>query len=88
VSAMNQEEIARTLRTLLGRIAPDADVHGLDPAADLARSLELDSMDFLGFLTAIHKELGVAIAETDYAQVRTLAGCVDYVTAHRPARSR
>jgi acyl carrier protein len=77
------DEITATLRTLLGRIAPEADVDSLDPAADVARTLELDSMDFLGFLTAIHKELGVAIAEADYGQVRTLAGCAAYVARRR-----
>ncbi len=84
MSGPGAAEIDTTLRALLGRIAPDADVDGLDPTADLARTLELDSMDFLGFLTAIHGELGVLVPESDLAQVRTLAGCAAYVAARRP----
>ena len=83
---MDEEQISRTLQQILARIAPEADLAGLDPGADLRRTLELDSMDYLAFLTAIHDQLGVVVAESDLGQVRSLAGCVAYVkrAATRP----
>jgi acyl carrier protein len=73
-------DVTPVLRRILGRIAPEADLDALDPAADLRRALDIDSMDFLGFLAAIQAELGVVVPEADYAQVRTLAGCAAYIS--------
>ena len=36
-------------------------------------------MDFLNFLIALHKDLGVEIPEKDYARLATLSGCLDYL---------
>ena len=41
--------------------------------------LDLDSMDFLNLLTALHKELQVNVPEQDYPKVSSLNGCVDYI---------
>jgi acyl carrier protein len=36
-------------------------------------------MDFLNFITAIHKRFGVDIPEADYAHLFTLKGAIDYL---------
>jgi acyl carrier protein len=38
-------------------------------------------MDFLNFVVALHKQLGVDIPEKDYAKLATLEGCVGYLAA-------
>ena len=38
------------------------------PPADLREALDIDSMDFLNFVTAIHHRLGVDIPELDYPE--------------------
>ena len=65
----------------LGNIAPEADLPSLDPKADLREALEIDSMDFLNFITAVHHRLNVNIPEADYPKVRTLATVVAYIDA-------
>jgi hypothetical protein len=37
-------------------------------------------MDQLNFVLGLHKRLGVDVPETDYPQLATLAGCVDYLS--------
>ncbi len=64
----------------LSRIAPEADLTALDPDEDLREQLDLDSVDFLNVMVAIHDELGIEVPEADYAKVRTLAGCVEYLS--------
>jgi acyl carrier protein len=64
----------------LSRIAPEADLTTLDPDEDLREQLDLDSVDFLNVMVAIHDELGIEVPEADYAKVRTLAGCVEYLS--------
>ena len=43
--------------------------------------MDLDSMDFLNLVTALHEETGIDVPERDYPQLSTLAGFVSYVVA-------
>ena len=76
---MTENDIRTVLQDELSNIAPEADLTSLDPAADLREALDIDSMDFLNFITAIHQRLGVDIPEIDYAKLFTLQGAIDYL---------
>jgi acyl carrier protein len=83
---MTESEIRAALREELGNIAPDMDLQKLDPAADLREALDIDSMDFLNFVTAVHQRLGVNVPEVDYPRLVTLDGAVAYVAEHLGVR--
>jgi acyl carrier protein len=70
---------------LLGEIAPGAPLHQLSPDVRLCDALELDSLDFLNFVIALHDTLRIDVPEADYPQLRTLRGCVDYLERAHPA---
>ena len=76
---MNETEIRTVVQEALGNIAPEMDVQKLDPAADLRDALDIDSMDFLNFVVAVHHRLGVDIPERDYPKLLTLDGAVRYL---------
>ncbi len=76
---MNEAEIREALWQELGNIAPEMDLRQLDPRANLREALDIDSMDFLNFVTAIHRRLGVDIPELDYPKLGTLDGAVNYL---------
>jgi acyl carrier protein len=76
---MTKSEIREAVVEELGNIAPEADFQTLDPKADLRAALEIDSMDFLNFVAAIHQRLGVNIPERHYPKLITLDGAVDYL---------
>ncbi len=79
-------EAARTLiQNALRGIAPEADLDEVDPADELTTQLDLDSMDFLNFVIAMHREFKVGIPEADYAKVASLDGCAAYIQAHQAA---
>ena len=63
----------------LARIAPEADLSGLDPDGDVRDELDVDSMDVLNLVTALHARLGVDVPEKDYIRVTTVNGAVDYL---------
>lgn len=65
----------------IGNIAPDIidDAKTLDGHADIREELDLDSMDFLNLVIALHKKLDVEIPETDYPKLFTISGAVDYL---------
>jgi acyl carrier protein len=76
---MTNPDIHTVVQEELNNIAPEIDLATVDPAADLREALDIDSMDFLNFVTAIHHRLGVDIPELDYPKLVTLAGAVDYL---------
>ena len=76
---MNEADIRVILQEELGNIAPEMDLRKLDPGADLREALDIDSMDFLNFVIAVHHRLGVDIPELDYPKLITLDSAVDYL---------
>jgi acyl carrier protein len=80
-------QIDRLVRGLLADIAPEADVDGLGLDAPLQDTVDLDSVDFLNFVTALYEATGVDIPEHDYPEVTTLRGCLAYIARHQDAAS-
>ena len=78
---MNDIDISKVLQEELNNIAPEIDMSGIDPAADLREAMEIDSMDFLNFITALHRRLGINIPEIDYPKLVTLDGAITYLRA-------
>jgi acyl carrier protein len=78
---MNETDIRAVLQEELGNIAPEADFQKLDSTADLREALDIDSMDFLNFVIAVHRRLGVDIPERDYPKLVTLDGAIGYLMA-------
>ena len=78
---MNETEIRGVVIAALGDIAPETDAATIDPKADIRKALDIDSMDFLNFVTALHKKLGVDIPEVDYPKLLTVAGATEYLAA-------
>ena len=83
---MTTDEIAATVVRALARIAPEARHLTLAPGVSLRDQLDIDSMDFLNFVIALHRELDVEIPETDYPQLATLDGAVRYLGARLAAQ--
>jgi acyl carrier protein len=78
---MTDAEIRTLLQEELNNIAPEVDMASLDPAADLREAMDIDSMDFLNFITAVHHRLGIDIPENDYPKLITLNGAAKYLAA-------
>jgi acyl carrier protein len=78
---MTREAIRAAVLDVLGKIAPEADLTALPPDAVLRDELDIDSMDFLNVVIALHERLGIEIPEADYPRLATLAGCVEYLHA-------
>ena len=78
---MTRDEIRATILATLAEIAPELDPAAVLPDVDLRDQLDIDSMDFLNFVIALHERLGVDIPERDYPKLGTLDAIVDYVAA-------
>ncbi len=78
---MSTTDIRAAIKEELSNIAPEMDLAAIDPSADLREALDIDSMDFLNFITAMHRRLGVNVPEVDYPKLFTLDGAAAYFEA-------
>jgi acyl carrier protein len=78
---MTHDEIRQVVLGALGAIAPEADLSQLRGDLDVRDQLDIDSMDHLNFLIAVHTQLSVDIPEADYPLVQTLDGLLGYLEA-------
>lgn len=76
---MTEADIRAVLHEELNNIAPEADLAALDATADLREALDIDSMDFLNFVIAVNRRLGVDIPEIDYPKLLTLQKAIGYL---------
>jgi acyl carrier protein len=76
---MTRDELAAVLTEELARIAPEIDFGDADPTADLREAFDIDSMDILNLVTALHERLGLDIPETDYGRLATITDALDYL---------
>jgi acyl carrier protein len=67
---MSKEDIADLVRSALISVAPEVESQTLDPDANFRDQMDLDSMDFLNFVVALHEANGVDVAEKDYPPAR------------------
>jgi acyl carrier protein len=75
----NQSDPLEVIEAAISKVAPDVDLASLPPDADLREEAELDSLDFLNVVTAVHESTGIEISERDYPRLATLSGFVDYL---------
>jgi acyl carrier protein len=76
---MSRDQTKEKILRVLGGIAPEADLSHLNPDVSFRDQLDMDSMDFLNFIIGLHRETQIDISETDYPQLFSLTGCVDYL---------
>ncbi len=78
---MNAHDARVLLDRLLDGIAPEVDLSDADPHALLQDAFDLDSMDFLNLVTALHAATGIEVPERDYPRLASIEGFVSYVVA-------
>lgn len=76
---MKDQELTKIVLEKLKQVAPDADLDHLDKTESFRDQLDLDSMDQLNFVVALHEAVGVDIPERDYSKLETVADCVTYL---------
>jgi acyl carrier protein len=79
---VTRDEIRQAVLQALTSVAPEIDPDALQDNTALRRDLDLDSMDFLNFVIALHGSVGVDIPEADYMKLGTVGDAVQYIERH------
>lgn len=77
--SLNNEQLGTAIFGILKTLAPEIDPARIIGDKPLRTQIDLDSMDWLNVLAAIHDKLGVNIPEADYGKVVTLDGIIVYL---------
>jgi acyl carrier protein len=73
-------ELREIVMAAITRVAPEVDPAALRPDAPLRDQVDLDSMDFLNVVIALHDQLRIDIPESDYGQLSTVNAIVAYLS--------
>ena len=76
---MNPAELRAGVLAELKRIAPELEAGDLVAGRPLRDQVDLDSMDWLNFIVALHERFDVEIPEADYARLGTLEQVLAYL---------
>jgi acyl carrier protein len=76
---VTDDELRETVVEALLEIAPEADPGALRPDVSLREQVDIDSMDFLNLVIALHERLRVDIPEADYQRLQSLDDLVAYL---------
>ena len=76
---MTQDQYYAIFIEELVNVAPDLDPAKIGKDDQLQDDLELDSMDVLNLVAALHDRLGVDIPEDDYVLIETPAKAASYL---------
>lgn len=76
---MTADQVLAVIRDELARLAPEVDFDAADRHRPIQQEFDIDSMDFLNFITALHARLGVNVPEAEYGQVSAIATAVRYL---------
>lgn len=83
---MITERVTQVVLAVLGDIAPEANLDALDRNEELRDELDIDSMDFLNFVTQVGGKLGLDVPEIDYPKIATFDACVTYLVSRLEKR--
>ena len=82
---MEADSVRPTVLAAIARIAPETDIASLRPDTPLRDQLDLDSMDWINLVAALHEQFQIDISESDYPHLATLDRVVAYLTSRRAA---
>lgn len=77
---MTPDEARAVFFEELGNIAPEWDPAEIDPAEDIREAMDIDSMDILNLVIALHKRTGIDIPEADYGKLITIDSAIVYLS--------
>lgn len=84
---MHHDRLKQLIGEALQTVAPEAQLDQLDPAVNFRDQIDIDSVDFLSFVMALEKSVGIRIPEIDCPKLSSLNGCLTYLGNQMPKQA-
>ncbi|MDA8230242.1 MAG: acyl carrier protein [Magnetospirillum sp.] len=84
---MSPDAIRAVLIEEIRRAVPGSTPEALPDDRPIRDEVDIDSMDFLSLVTALHQRLGIPIPEADYGRLDTLGHAEAYLAAQVAAKT-
>jgi acyl carrier protein len=81
---MTKDEIRTLTLKVLTTVAPNIEPQSLDADVNFRDQFDFDSVDYLNFVLALGKEVGIEIPESDFPKLSSLNGCIGYLAENQP----
>lgn len=78
---MSRDEATALLAVVLREVAPEVDFGAVDSGLPLQEVADIDSVDFLTLVAAVHDRAGIDIPVRDYPKLATLDLFVSYLVS-------
>jgi len=78
---MNETAARDVVIAALTDVAPEIDPDTLDPDMSLRNGADLDSMDFLAYVSGVSEAIEADIPEDDYPQLDTVNAAIAYLAS-------
>ena len=78
-AVMKTENLERLLIEAIQEVAPEIKPIDIDSDEDIREACDLDSMDFINYLAALQKSMGIKINERDYSQLITINKAITFL---------
>jgi acyl carrier protein len=82
---VTRAECEARIRAALAEVLPDDDIAAVPGDANLAETLDIDSLSLVDFLLELERETGLRIPDEDLGRLTTIDAIVDYVTERQPS---
>lgn len=76
---MNETEARQIVLSALADVAPEIDTATFDPDESLRDGADLDSMDFLAYISTVSETIDADIPEDDYGRMDSVNSAVGYL---------
>ena len=76
---MTDSEVRDIVLNALADVAPEMDTETLDASMSLRNGADLDSMDYLAYVSGVCEAIDADIPEADYDKLDTVDTAVEYV---------
>lgn len=81
MNTVTEEKVRATVEEAFHQIAPEVDLAEVDPHEEIQEQVDMDSVDLLNLVVLLHEKLSVEIPESDYEELSTLHGMIQYLSA-------
>ena len=82
---MTSAELQDIVIAALTKVAPDVMPAAIQTGVNLREQFDLDSVDFLNFMTRLHEALGIDIPDADSGRLTTIERAVAYLAERMAA---